>query len=109
MLKSRVAAINDFVAEKATLAFGSMWTTYLFAIYGALGAIFVEWQAGLMYWSNWVQLWSLPLLMVGAVVVNRREAERTRKEAKETHDAVLEELQIIKDHFGIEAPSDGSK
>ncbi len=42
--------------------------------------------------SAWVQLWALPLLMVGNNV-NSRASDR---QAKETHDAVMTELTEMK-------------
>lgn len=63
------ASLNMRVAAWGTRKFGSMPAFYLFVIYGALGAIFVKYQATLLYWSNWIQLWSLPLLMVGGIVL----------------------------------------
>lgn len=60
---------NMRLAAWGTRKFGSMPAFYLFVIYGALGAVFVKYQATLLYWSNWVQLWSLPLLMVGGIVL----------------------------------------
>lgn len=47
----------------------------------------------LLYWSNTVQLWSLPLLMCGQVVIGRA----AEKQNNETHAAVMEELQIAKE------------
>lgn len=81
-------SINDKVAARATLVFGTMWMTYCFVVYGALGAIFTREQATLLYWSNWVQLWSLPLLMVGAVVLGRA-AERRNQQGFEDTEAIL--------------------
>lgn len=39
--------INERLARRGTMAFGSMWTFYAFVIYGALGAIFVSQQVTL--------------------------------------------------------------
>jgi hypothetical protein len=77
-------SLNERLARRGTLAFGTMWAFYLFVVYGALGAIFVSEQAALLYWSNWIQLWSLPLLMVGAVVLGQAADKR----AQQTFDDV---------------------
>ncbi len=62
-------SFNLRLAAWGTKKFGTMPAFYLFVIYGALGAVFVGIQATLLYWSNWVQLWSLPLLAVGSAVL----------------------------------------
>ncbi len=75
-----------------------MWTFYVFVIYGALGAIFVAQQVTFLYWSNWIQLWSLPLLMVGGIVLGKvsdRRAEQTYEDAS----AVLHEAHQIQEHL----------
>lgn len=84
---------NEWIAVKGTLIFGSMWTTYLFFCYGFLPIMFPKYMDKFLYWSNTVQLWSLPLLMVGQVVLGRAAEKRN----DETHAAVMEELQIAKE------------
>lgn len=86
-----VARFNLKFARRATLVFGTMWFFYACVVYGALGAVFPKYQAGLLYWSNWVQLWSLPLLMVGAYVLGQDSERRQR----ETHDAVIETRDTV--------------
>lgn len=78
--------INERLARRGTKIFGSMWTFYAFVIYGVLGAIFVGQQARLLYWSNWIQLWSMPLLMVGGLVLERASEKR----AQATYDLASE-------------------
>lgn len=90
---SRISGFNERLAVRATRAFGSMWTTYAFFAYGFLPVLLPGAMTALLYWSNTVQLWSLPLLMVGQAVLGRA-AER---QAKETHDAVIEELSLIRE------------
>jgi hypothetical protein len=62
-------SFNMRLAAWGTTKFGSMPAFYIFVIYGALGAVFTAYQVTLLYWSNWVQLWSLPLLAVGSAVL----------------------------------------
>ena len=66
-MNARISQINESLALYLTKAFGTMWICYAFMVYGALPAfaIFQPHQASFLYWSNWVQLWSLPLIMVG--------------------------------------------
>jgi hypothetical protein len=93
---SRVSEFNERLAVRATRAFGSMWTTYALFAYGFLPVLLPGAMAALLYWSNTVQLWSLPLLMVGQAVLGRA-AER---QARETHDAVMEELGLLRQAHG---------
>ncbi|WP_052069778.1 hypothetical protein [Streptacidiphilus albus] len=87
-----VREFNDRIAARATRAFGSMWVTYGLFLYGFLPILLPSLMVTLLYWSNTVQLWSLPLLMVGQQVLGR-VAER---QARETHDAVMEELRLLR-------------
>ena len=104
--KSGPVKINDFakgglnerLALRGTMIFGSMWTFYAFVIYGALGAIFVAQQVTLLYWSNWIQLWSLPLLMVGGLVLGKASDKRAQA-TYEDASAVLHEAEQIQAHL----------
>jgi hypothetical protein len=89
---SRADRFNEHLAVRATKAFGTMWAFYVFTAYGLLPLLFPQAINTLLYWSNVVQLVALPLLAVGQAVLGRA-AER---QAKETHDAVLEELQLLR-------------
>lgn len=91
--------LNDLVAEKSTLVFGTMWMFYAFFVYGLLPLIpiFTPFQSQIFYWSGWVQLWALPLLMVGQNVMGRAAEQR----AQETHDAVMDELGIVKEELAL--------
>jgi hypothetical protein len=92
-----VTAFNERVAVRATTIFGSMWTTYGFFLYGFLPVLLPALMGQLLYWSNSVQLWSLPLLMVGSNVVGRAG----ERQARETHDAVMEEREMLLDELGL--------
>jgi hypothetical protein len=85
---------NEALAVKGTMLFGSMWTFYLFTAYGLLGAFpcFAGYKDALLYWSNWIQLWALPLLMVGGIVLNRA----TERRAEQDHEVILKEFDLIK-------------
>lgn len=90
---SRVRRFNEWVAVHATRLFGTMWAFYLLLVYGLLPLLFPSALTTLLYWSNCVQLVALPLLAVGQGVLGRA-AER---QARETHDAVLEELKLLRE------------
>ncbi|MDA8441295.1 MAG: hypothetical protein M0Z55_02865 [Peptococcaceae bacterium] len=94
-----VKKINDFVAEKSTLLFGTMWMFYAFFVYGLLPLIpqISAFQSQIFYWSGWVQLWALPLLMVGQNVMGRSAELRDQ----ETHDAVMGELAIVQEELAL--------
>jgi len=72
------------LAAWGTRKFGSMPAFYLFVVYGALGAVFVKYQATLLYWSNWIQLWSLPLLMVGGIVLGMAHDKMSQQQFDDT-------------------------
>ena len=92
-IMERMSGFNERVAVRGTLVFGSMWVTYMFFLYGLAPIMFPGRMNDLLYWSNTVQLWSLPLLMVGTNLLGRSSEARSL----ETHDAVMSELQDIKD------------
>lgn len=104
----RPTGLNERIAVFATRRFGTMTTTYIFAVYGALPLVIGTSNSGtILFWSNWVQLFSLPLLMVGTAVMGRASERR----AKETHEAIMDEmvlerqqlaqLTLIVDHLKI--------
>lgn len=72
----RIAALNEAVAVRVTLVFGTMWTTYVFFLYGFLPLLFPGNMVAIMYWSSTVQLWALPLIMVGQNVLGRANDRR---------------------------------
>ena len=76
----KINRINETLAVWLTQAFGTMWICYAFMIYGLLPAfaVFHPRQESFLYWSNWVQLWSLPLILVGTNILGR-EAEKRSK------------------------------
>lgn len=89
--------LNERLAVKATFVFGSMWAFYLFALYGLAPLVFPSAINTLLYWSNVVQLVALPLLAVGQGVLGRAG----ERQARETHDAVMEERQMLLDELAL--------
>ena len=85
--------VNMRLAAWGTRVFGSMPAFYLFAVYGALGAVFVTAQATLLYWSNWIQLWSLPLLMVGGIVLGKAHDRMAQQQFDDTELLLHEQDQ----------------
>ena len=92
---------NETVALYITKAFGTMWICYAFMVYGALPAfaIFHPYQTSFLYWSNWVQLWSLPLILVGTNILGRNAEKRSQldheKLAKSYEEQQLTYSQVI--------------
>ncbi|HZP82888.1 MAG TPA: hypothetical protein VFB21_14705 [Chthonomonadaceae bacterium] len=89
-----VAAVNERIAVMSTLIFGSMWMFYAFFLYGFLPLLpqLAPYQDKFLYWGSWIQLWALPLLMVGGIVLNRASERR----AAEDHETLMAELAEIK-------------
>ena len=96
-LKQTINNINEKIAVKATLIFGSMWATYLFFCYGFLPILFPQNMDKFLYWSNTVQLWSLPLLMVGQNVLSRVSEKR----AQSDHEMIIAEFAEIKEMMSL--------
>jgi hypothetical protein len=88
-----ITRFNEWLAVHAMAVFGSMWAFYVFLLYGVLPIVDPAHAFQYLNWSNWAQLWSLPLLMVGQSVLGRAAERR----AAETHDAVMEELGLLRD------------
>lgn len=84
--------INEKIAMNITLVFGTMWTTYLFFLYGLIPLFFPQYMDKLLYWSNTVQLWSLPLLMVGTNLLGSDSERRN----KEMYNMIKSELETSK-------------
>ncbi|MFX4302956.1 hypothetical protein ACOJUR_11990 [Alicyclobacillus tolerans] len=87
-----IRRVNDWIALRMTLIFGTMWMTYLFFIYGFLPLLFPQQEVNLLYWSNTVQLWSLPLLMVGTNLLGKKSEER----AQQDHEMIKSEFEAIR-------------
>ena len=77
---AHVGRFNEAIAVWLTKAFGTMWICYAFMVYGLLPVLsfFHPQQEAFLYWSNWVQLWSLPLILVGTNILGRDAEERSR-------------------------------
>jgi hypothetical protein len=87
-----IKRFNDFLAKYATLALGTMWAFYLFLLYSLLPLVFPQSMDKLLYWSNVIQLITLPLLAVGTSILGKNADERARQD----HKAIMEELETIK-------------
>lgn len=89
------------LAAWGTQKFGTMGAFYAFVVYGALGAIFTAYQATLLYWSNWVQLWSLPLLAVGSAVLGVGLNKMMKRQFDDV-ETILHEQDQVAQHLAAQ-------
>jgi hypothetical protein len=87
--------VNERIAVWATHKFGTMWAAYLFAAYGMIPIAWASLSGLILYWSNWIQLWSLPLIMVGTAVIGRA----TERRIVEIHAAIMGELEMEREQL----------
>lgn len=78
-----------------TFGFGNMYTCYIFMVYGLLSIIrvFAPYQSTLLYYNNWIQLWSLPLLLTGQNLMGRASEQRDI----EMYNMIKEEFDIVRE------------
>jgi hypothetical protein len=87
-----VARRNDWAATRLAGLFGIAWTVWVFMFYGFLGAVFTRQQVTLLYWSNWVQLWALPVMVyVGNRIQRSSDAQSDAMTAALSHIATVED------------------
>jgi hypothetical protein len=88
--------LNERLAVGMTRAFGTMWICYVFIVYGLLPltAVFHRYQDAFLYWSNWVQLWSLPLILVGTNILGRDAEQRAKLDHEKLAQSYAEQQQI---------------
>ncbi|MBI5835343.1 MAG: hypothetical protein HZB16_23795 [Armatimonadetes bacterium] len=94
-LLARINEFNEKVAARGTVVFGSMWAFYVFFVWGLLAFVpqLAHWKETILLISSaWIQLWALPLLMVGGIVLNRASEKR----AEEDHETITKEFELVK-------------
>lgn len=93
---TRLKEINEKIAAVGARSFGTMTCFWIFFIWGLLGLMpwFPEGfkNTVLLISSAFIQLWSLPLLAVGAVVLGRDSNEQS----KQDHEAIQTELALLR-------------
>ncbi|AZV39808.1 hypothetical protein CFR75_05455 [Komagataeibacter xylinus] len=90
---SLVSEVNERVAVRMTIIFGSIWCVYGFLVFSLIPLAAPAWQNTLLYISNCIQLVALPALMVGNAVLSRGADQR----AAEDHAALIEILNDVRD------------
>lgn len=106
-MKEKIKKLNDKIALWLTVRFGSMWLFYAFVLCGCLPLLanFHSHQDVFLYWSNFIQLISLPLIMVGTNLLSKDAQDRSKidhetlaksyKEQKELDKKVSDALETI--------------
>lgn len=88
--------LNDKVAVMVTNGVATMWCAYIFAALAIWGGTSVDWSNTyqIVQWfsQTFLQLVLLSIIMVGQKVVSGS----SDAQAKEMHDAVMQELEIAK-------------
>mgnify|MGYP003362570743 CR=1 FL=1 len=84
--------LNEQIAVKMTVIFGSIWCVYAFFVFSLIPLAAPAWQNTLLYISNCIQLVALPALMVGNAVLSRASDQR----AAEDHQALVEILNDVR-------------
>lgn len=98
-MHAKITALNEAVAVWLTKGFGTMWVCYAFMVYGVLPTIAIirPYQDSFLYWSNWVQLWSLPLIMVGTNILGRDAETRAKTDHEKLSKSYEEQLRLYKE------------
>lgn len=98
-VKTKIKHFNDWLAVFLVKKVLTMWCAYLFAIYGILGIFFPDQINILTFWSNWPQLWLLPVIIVGQELLGKlteRLLNRMYDMIKEENNMVKEELSLLR-------------
>lgn len=93
--------LNDLIADKLSAAMATMTLFWLLLILDVAGAIFDPPQ-NVQAWLLWgvsilFQSVALPVL----AFVSNKQAERTEKVLRETHDIAMAEMSMIKEELAI--------
>ena len=83
--------INETLAIWMTLCLGSMWTFYACVVIGLIPVVIPTTESSLLYWSNFIQLIFLPVIMVGQDILG----QGAKRQALEDH----KRIKLILDDF----------
>jgi hypothetical protein len=98
-----IKRVNDFLAIQGTRLLGTMWCTYAFIALCLSPLLAPSERDTLLYVSNCFQLVFLPILLVGQNLLDKN----ARAQAQQDHEAILEELNILKKLYVIETGKNG--
>ncbi len=96
-IRSIISRSNQNVALRLTIVFGSIWCVYAFAMLSLIPLLLPTAQNTLLYFSNSIQLVSLPALMVGSALLARSNEQR----AAQDHAALVEILAEVQEELAI--------
>ncbi len=89
--------INDWLAIKLTNGVGTMWAAYVFALL-ALVALPSAIHSGVLAVVEWISQTFIQLVMLSVIMVGQSlQAQSTEKRDQETHDAVMQELVLLRE------------
>lgn len=93
----RVNTVNEQIGLRLTLIVGTMWITYLFFLYGFTPLFAPDLRSSLLYWSNTLQLWLLPAIMVGQNVIGRIAERQARRQYEmiERMNALTDQMHTL--------------
>lgn len=86
--------LNETLAVVCTKSFGTMWMFYLFTMYGVMPLVPIlhPYQDSFLYWSNFVQLIALPLILVGTNILGRDAETRAKLDHEKLAESYTEQL-----------------
>ena len=88
--------INRWIAVNMTLAMGSIWAFYGFVIFGLIPVIIPSVEPSLLYWSNFIQLIFLPVIMVGQNVLGASTIKRAQQDHESLQKLVIEMNSLMR-------------
>ena len=89
---------NEKLSVVGTKLFSSIWTFYIFFIWGLLAFLPIkqDWKNIILLISSaWIQLWALPLIAVGSAVLGKASEKR----AEQDHKMIKLEFDLMKQEF----------
>lgn len=94
------------LAIRLTKAFGTVWSCHAFMAHWMLPAFSLSHrhQAAFLYRSNWVQLWSLPLILVGTNVLGRGAEKRSKLDHEKVAKSYEEQQQTPREVIMTDIP-----
>ena len=84
--------LNDILAKFMTLGLGNMWTFYICVIIGIVPVFIPSTETSLLYWSNFIQLIFLPVIIVGQDILGQSSKEQALQDHKRIK-IILDKLQ----------------
>lgn len=94
---SRIKKFNDRLAAIVTNSVATMWCAYIFAALAIWGGTAVDWHNALQV-VQWISQTFLQLVLLSIIMVGQRVlSEASDFQAKEMHDAVMQELALARE------------